>query len=413
MKKTIDEIRREVIEAAVEYARREWSVIPLKDDKKPIERWKARMVKRLSPEEARALFERHARDGILAGVGVVCGKVSGGLFVRDFDKKGSYDAWKKEHPNLATTLPTVETERGFHVYAVSHAMTLDTKKRDDGEERGDLNYVVAPPSLHPDGVQYKWVIPLSEIIPPVNLEAAGFRRSFTSSTADSLCSESDDTNDTDATKIPTPPKPPTPLMTYVQNPGQPSVCIRSEAESVDGLILRFRPAAGTHDATLFEFVRNLRAIPGLRHAEVATAKPHIRKWWETNRSFIHGDDSWVYTWGKASSAWKRIKTVPGETMSGAVSESDTLPIPKGIAEEYGDDENVARVAKLCVVLQGRSPQSGFMLSYRILAEVTDIPVATCHQIMRAFCADGFVKLVRNGKRVGDKRIASEWKWIGR
>jgi len=58
---------------------------------------------------------------------------------------------------LARTSPTVETARGRHVYfrgdfdGVQHLA--------GGELRGARSYCLLPPSLHPDGVNYRWIIP--------------------------------------------------------------------------------------------------------------------------------------------------------------------------------------------------------------------------------------------------------------
>ena len=58
-------------------------------------------------------------DGSEHGIGVVFGAVSGGLASRDFDTLDSYQSWAAEHRELAETLPTVETRRGRHVYALA------------------------------------------------------------------------------------------------------------------------------------------------------------------------------------------------------------------------------------------------------------------------------------------------------
>ena len=41
---------------------------------------------------------------------------SGGLVVRDFDDRGTFDRWRSRFPIEVRTLPTVETARGGNVY---------------------------------------------------------------------------------------------------------------------------------------------------------------------------------------------------------------------------------------------------------------------------------------------------------
>ena len=102
-----------------------------------------------------------ARPGV-TGVAMMCGQVSGGLYVRDFDKRESFHSWCVGHPELAAELPTVQTSRGNHVYVVMESATA-TQSFDDGEFRGERNYVVMPPSRHPSGAVYKWINPLRSL----------------------------------------------------------------------------------------------------------------------------------------------------------------------------------------------------------------------------------------------------------
>jgi hypothetical protein len=71
-----------------------------------------------------------------------------------------------DHPDLAQTLPTVATSRGRHVYFRAGPADLffldlrDLNPPEDGEYRGDSgHYCLLPPSRHPDGPTYKWLLP--------------------------------------------------------------------------------------------------------------------------------------------------------------------------------------------------------------------------------------------------------------
>jgi hypothetical protein len=128
------------------------SIIPIRPGtKKPaLHTWGRYKQERADREILEHWFERPE-----IGVGVVCGSVSDGLVVRDFDEANAYDRWASEFPQLADTLPTVETVRGCHVYSKVRGLT-PSRKLGDGELRSEGYYVVAVGSRHPSGHVYRW-----------------------------------------------------------------------------------------------------------------------------------------------------------------------------------------------------------------------------------------------------------------
>ena len=137
-----------------------FSMIPIvQGSKRPIQSWKESQVRRASPQETMKWLQ----DG--HGLGVVCGRISDNLVVRDFDKPQSYDQWKTRNKGLAAELPTVETRRGFHVYARLTEHAPATRILADGELRGEGGYVVAPPTKHVGGNPYRWRVPLGQMSP--------------------------------------------------------------------------------------------------------------------------------------------------------------------------------------------------------------------------------------------------------
>ena len=145
--------------AALDYRARGWAPLPLHPDgkKQPhfaaLERvhgssaWKPFATRPASEPEIRAWFE--VDPG--ANVGIICGQASGGLVVADFDRPATpREVW---HPPTVV----VEAKRGPHVYFQAQG-PVATTGTSWGDLRGDGSYVVAPPSVHESGHEYRWLI---------------------------------------------------------------------------------------------------------------------------------------------------------------------------------------------------------------------------------------------------------------
>ncbi|MDP6546308.1 MAG: bifunctional DNA primase/polymerase [Phycisphaerae bacterium] len=157
--------------AALEYADRGWSIVPMKFEngkKRGATRWKRYQKE---PPDAKRLLS-WLKDGRHPGIGVILGPVSGNLACRDFDEAEAYREWAKKFPKLAKTLPTVQTGKGYHVYFT--AKLNKTTMFRDGELRGARSLCTLPPSPHPNGQYYRWIVPLPDgPIPKIAPEKSG------------------------------------------------------------------------------------------------------------------------------------------------------------------------------------------------------------------------------------------------
>lgn len=149
--------------AASTFATHGLSVIPIGslEAKSPgLESWKPYTVTAASKDEATHWFIANGRPAA-TGLGLVCGAVSGGLTVIDFDTTATgdtlYDAWcalvSELTPGLLDTLPVVLTPSGgFHVYFRCAVVEGNTKLAESArhetwiETRGEGGYVLAPPT---------------------------------------------------------------------------------------------------------------------------------------------------------------------------------------------------------------------------------------------------------------------------
>jgi len=160
------------------------SIIPIKADgtKAPaLGSWKPYQQEMATEGEFRGWFK-----GNDAGIGVVCGEVSGGLEVIDFDDLSLFAPWCElvdaAIPGLLGRLPKVKTPAGYHCYLRSEhcegnqklAQALENgRPKTSIETRGAGGYVVAPPSpaqCHPSGKTYELTYGSLKEIPFISKE---------------------------------------------------------------------------------------------------------------------------------------------------------------------------------------------------------------------------------------------------
>lgn len=98
-------------------------------------------------------------------IGIATGSVSGGLVVIDLDvdkDKGingyeSLAIWQKENGELPETWTSITGRGGYHYIYKDGATNRNRAGLYDGVDiRGEGGYIVAPPSIHPNGHQYEW-----------------------------------------------------------------------------------------------------------------------------------------------------------------------------------------------------------------------------------------------------------------
>lgn len=141
----------DLLRAALGYAAQGLHVIPLKPrDKVPLTAHGGKDAT-TDPAQIRAWWTQWPD----ANIGIATGKVSG-FWVLDLD--GAYpDTW----PPLGIE-PTVKTARGVHYYfRCPEGTEIKNRAKIGGEQidvRGDGGYVIAPPSIHPSGVRYEFIL---------------------------------------------------------------------------------------------------------------------------------------------------------------------------------------------------------------------------------------------------------------
>ena len=163
------------LNAALHYAEAlGWAVFPVSEStKKPYTPHGCKDAKK-DPRVIRAWWDRHPN----ASIGVATGSASGILVIDlDLDENKGLDGmrelrvWEKENGELPETVSAITGRGGSHMYFKYDGSEKYGNRAgilDGIDVRGEGGYVIAPPSLHPNGTEYQWEndpdeVPLSEI----------------------------------------------------------------------------------------------------------------------------------------------------------------------------------------------------------------------------------------------------------
>lgn len=149
---------QEMLEAALDYLARGWCVIPLRPrDKRPLRRWQRYQERPPARHEVIDWFRRWPA----ANLAIVTGLVSD-LVVLDVDPAHGGDAsltrLQRRHGALPVTLTAETGGGGHHLYFhhPGHRLPNRAGLAPGLDLRADGGYVVAPPSVHPSGIGYRW-----------------------------------------------------------------------------------------------------------------------------------------------------------------------------------------------------------------------------------------------------------------
>lgn len=374
----------DVLSAALSYSKFGWSLIPLTASTKlPAVKWKPFQTARADEHQLCTWFDR--REDL--GLAVVLGPVSGGLTCRDFDDVAAYEVWKAANPELAKTLPTARTKRGFHVYF--HSDLERTEKFADGELRGKGGYVVLPPSRHPDGGDYQWII---EPTPDIHRIDPGLFRSSPL---------------------------PTERQSYMASvspslgvSGSPSLCSERGETTAKEIIKGCLPTrAGERNDKIFELAQTLKFHPTFQNANPSTLDSILREWHRLALPVIE-TKSFSETQADFEHAWESVKFPKGTDLV----EVAWRNIPNGScppeAVRY-DSEDMRKLAALCLELQrSMGPGRQFFLACRSAAKVLQRLHTEVAKWLKKLARDGILKCSpRPGyhKAHGYRYTGASWK----
>jgi len=149
-------MRNNLLEAALKYKEMGLSVIPVKQDKKPLIKWEAYQRERADNEQIKEWWHEWPN----ANVAIVTGEISG-VDVVDADSEDGKGVLEDYIPD-SLILPISKTPRGYH-YFFKHKPGLmnGTKVLNDCDLRTNGGYIIVPPSNNGNGEAYAWESGLS------------------------------------------------------------------------------------------------------------------------------------------------------------------------------------------------------------------------------------------------------------
>jgi hypothetical protein len=382
-----------LLDAALRYAARGWSIIPTEpNSKKPAGKWKQYQERPADEGQIRRWFG----NGQAFGIAVIFGEVSGGLVCRDFDVMEGYQRWADDHADLAAMLPTVATVRGRHVYfRADHRGIVKTA---DGELRG-AGYCLLPPSRHPDGPRYNWLVPLpdGEIPFVADVHAAGLlpvEACYTEHTGDTeIADNAESTGNGWAVSA---------VSSVLQGDGA------IPPEGYESLIRGCLPTGpGRRNRQVFELARSLKGIPELASAAPDSLRAIVKRWYALALPDISTKE-FTETWIDFLKAWPRVKIPKGATMASIMQRALEAPLPKA-AERYAE-EPIRQLIALCRQLGQEAGDGPFYLACRTAADLLGVSHVQANRWLFLLAHDGVVEQLNKGNR--GSRKAAEYRYHG-
>jgi len=100
------------------------------------------------------------KQGLFTGIAIICGKVSGNLVIIDVDDETIPETIGLKLDKIAESGAwVVKTGKGYHIYCRHHSNPGGIRRpiKHKIEYRANNGYCVVPPSMHPNGKQYKFM----------------------------------------------------------------------------------------------------------------------------------------------------------------------------------------------------------------------------------------------------------------
>ncbi len=151
-----------MLDAALEYAEKGFSVIPVDQKKVSLIKWEPYQSAKASKEEINAWWTRFPA----ANIGIVTGEISN-ILVVDTDTESAIETINNAIPE-GLDVPCQTTPKGGRHFVFAHYPRLVNRARvaDGIDLRTNGGYFVAAPSINGTGKGWKWLVSPMHVIPP-------------------------------------------------------------------------------------------------------------------------------------------------------------------------------------------------------------------------------------------------------
>lgn len=394
-------------EEALALHRRGWSVVPMRmETKVPAVRWKALQTERATERQLAGWWKPESGWGL----GVIFGPISGDLASRDFDDLASYQHWAAIHTALAGILPTVETRRGRHVYfQCDQGKLAELRERlgkphgtgaiacGNGELRaGPGCYSVVPPSIHPSGHVYRWLIPLpAGQLPRLDPVEAGFvPMELLDKPAPMLDREGQsERRGTEAIKK-----------------GGVADLVNLPLETRQAILEAIPASTGQRNRQVFELARALKGLPALADADPRELRPLVVIWFRLGRERgVIATPDLDLTIVDFYTSWKNIRFPKGtEPIQAIIDRARANPLPKAAALVEGDTAKM--LVAICRELQRSAGPNPFFLACRTAGRILGVDHAKANRYLKLLEIERVLAIVERGQRGGGK--ATRYRYLG-
>jgi len=376
-----------LLKQVLTYYRRGWSIIPIGLNKKAAVQWKKYQKTRPDENQLRKWFA----NGKFKSFAVICGAVSGGLAVLDLDSQKRCDWWRREHPDLADTLPNSETSKGQHFFFRSEPF-----RKQNGDEVDLLcegSYAILPPSP-----EKEWIRPLDGELPLLDpfkwgLEQFGItapqkERQFTEEPE-----ETEDIEDIEAIRV----------RVVVYNK------LNKELKKKVKLAISctLPDKKGYRNFLIFQFCRWLKGISEFAKLSAKSVKSLCREWHRRALPKI-GTKPFDETWADFAYGWKRVKYPKGEGMLKLAIQKAMEATTHLDAEKEYESEEAQLLVRVCYELQRLQGTEPFWLSCYSAALILGISHTEANKKIQMLVADDVLRLVEKNTA----RRATRYRFIG-
>jgi Bifunctional DNA primase/polymerase, N-terminal len=315
-------------------------------------------------------------------------------------------------------LPTVKTPRGYHVYFRGPACYKDFG---NGEYRGDsAHYCLLPPSQHPKGIIYTWLVPLPNgDLPVIDPYKAGLIPPGTQSAQkpkEVVGAESALSSVPSVAAMPSRPAMATMSQDSVAHANCPTALVslkglnHEDQAAIENAIATTQPESeGQRHRKVFDLCRHLKAIPSLTAVDPATLRPVVKEW-HSRAVPVIGTKKFSESYADFLEGWKRVKWPAGHgPIEEAFQQAMKANRPPRAASLYPDEQKMVDLAALCRELQQRAGDADFFLDCRTAGRLLGVPHKQALKMLRVLCADRVLALRDTGSL--EKHQASKYHYV--